>query len=201
MPRFLLVAIVLSLLPFALSIDAARAQPSIMCPNEFQPYVGVSPKNNCPGLPPAHRFTYTVRFFADPQCDPLVGWPASHTRIDFGGVVAHPDGPTDQGGYQTWAGELTVNPTEIVPPVFVEVFIQSHWTPFFELRYPPADPCGGVRSVDGNGDNFVALADLALWQQAFVAGGPAWRGDFAQPFDCHVALADLSRWQQHFACQ
>ncbi len=54
-----------------------------------------------------------------------------------------------------------------------------------------------VTSPDEDGDGFVALNDLSVFQQAFVNGGPDYRGDLnvsGGPPD----LADLTFYQRHF---
>lgn len=53
-----------------------------------------------------------------------------------------------------------------------------------------------VTSPNEDGDAFVALADLTLWQQSFVSQTNSYRGDLN--LDNIIALTDLTLFQNHF---
>ena len=101
-----------------------------------------------------------------------------------------PDQDSDANGDVFWMSGLNWGGAD---PCQVDLLVQGEL--FWSL---PPDPPGGVRSPDNDSDGLVALSDLHLWQQAFVGGGPPWRGDLAQPFDDLIALFDLMVFQAHF---
>ncbi len=161
--------------------------------------VGVSPKNlTCP---PTAQYEYAY-FLLDNTGTPVAGFPASQVELRFtacNNPSTRPlneipaDADSDANGKIVWSVNLNWGGSD---PCFVDILVQN--TVFTTLPDEGTDPCGGLRGPDINGDGLVALADLSIWQQAFVAGGPPWQGDIAEEFDCLTALADLSVWQQHF---
>jgi hypothetical protein len=57
-----------------------------------------------------------------------------------------------------------------------------------------------VTSPDQDGNGFIALPDLGIFQQALVSGGPQYQGDLnlsGGPPD----VADLGFFQRHFIAQ
>ena len=166
---------------------------------------GVSPKNLC--VAPAAQYVYEY-FLLDNTGAPVAGFPASQVEMRFTACSNQSTRPQNEIPFDADSDvngrvEFRVNANwGGGDPCAVEVLVQN--TVFTTLEaYDPGPPegCGGLRSPDENGDGLVALADLSIWQQAFVTGGPPYRGDLAENFDCLAALADLSVWQQHFVCQ
>ncbi len=162
-------------------------------------HVGVSPKNN--SVPPSAQYVYAF-FLLDGAGVPVAGFPASQVELDFSACNEPSTRPLNQipadgdsgiGGRMEWRINLGFGGAD---PCHVDVLVfnQVFWT----IEGTSTEPCGGLRSPDVNGDGLVALADLSIWQQAFVTGGPPFAGDLAGNFDCLTALADLSVWQQHF---
>ena len=158
--------------------------------------IGVSPKNLSVGPAATYQYFYTLR---DNTGAPVAGFPASQVELRFTACTEQSTRPLNEipadmdsnaNGDMIWWTNLTFGGSD---PCQVDVLVQN--VVFFTI--PPADP-GGVRSPDENGDGQVALVDLSLWQQSFVAQTPPYRGDLSEPFDDAIALLDLSVWQQHF---
>jgi len=198
MSRFLVSALGAAVLLTMIATLALAGQPD---PGQCygDDYVGVSPKNLT--APPAQQYVYSFTLL-DNLGTPVAGFPASQVELRFTAcnnpstrpsneIIA--DGDSDANGLITWSTNLNWGGGD---PCYVDVLVQN--AVFKTMGDYPTDNCGGLRSVDEDGDGNVALSDLVVWQPAFVTGGPAYQGDLAQPFDCASALADLVTWQQHF---
>lgn len=169
-------------------------------------YVGASPKNNAPNLPSQYRYAFNV-MLRDAQGNAVVGWPASQLRLNFASTInpghpqfAHPDGPSVAMGLVSFRDHLDFGGAD-PGPVTLECDPTGAGTTWVVLATAPGastTSCGGVRSPDVNGDGVIGLSDLALWQQAFILGGPIAVGDLAETFDCSISLNDLAWWQVHF---
>jgi hypothetical protein len=167
----------------------------------FGDCLGVSPKNTT--APPGFRYRYTGTL-RDANGAPVVNFPPAMVWLDFSNCMnpstrpsdrIEADGPSDANGNIHWEYMLTFGGAD---PCAVEVRVQNvvfHVIPGHQ-GLPAPEHDGGVRSPDVNGDDSVALADLRVFQQAFVQQEPGWRGDF----DCDgvIALGDLSFFQRHF---
>jgi hypothetical protein len=163
--------------------------------------IGCSPKNICVTGTAQYVYEYTLR---DNNGAPVVGFPASQVELRFTACTNPSTRPlneipadtdSDNSGIVRWIVNLNFGGAD---PCEVDVLVQN--VEFFSIAGFDTDVCGGLRSPDENGDGLVALADLSIWQQAFVNQTPAWQGDLAETHDCSIALGDLSVWQQHFTC-
>jgi hypothetical protein len=180
--------------------EAASAQQGVIAP----PFC-VSPKNI--GVPTSCkcRFEGILR---DAQGVPIPNFPASQVVLDFVACANPSTRPLDRipadensnvNGLVYWEAGLNfggADPCQVLVRVQGDVFatIPGH------QGLPPNAIDGGVRSCDQNGDGFVALGDLAIFQQEFVNVGQRfdYRGDLAMPCDGVTALSDLSCFQIHF---
>jgi hypothetical protein len=204
MSRFLASALGAAVLLGALSSLGLAGQPD---PNQstWGNLVGCSPKNLSAPAPSRYAFTGTLR---DGAGAPIANFPGAQLELDFGSCLnasTRPqnqiaaDGPSDVNGVVRWQTALTFGGGD---PCEVRVLVQNvvFKTLAQHQGLPGAQTDGGVRSVDENGDGFVALPDLALFQQEFVNTGTRqdFRGDLGPTFDGQTALPDLSTFQQHF---
>ncbi len=157
--------------------------------------IGVSPKNLTAPASFVYTYTFTLR---DNTGAPVVNFPASQVELDFDDCFEpstrpadeiQADGPSDLNGDVVWSTNLNFGGSD---PCAVDVLVQN-----LVFATIPGDSPGGVRSPDVNGDGQVSLADLSLFQGAFVSGGPPYVGDLLLDDDT-PALGDLSLYQNHF---
>ncbi len=157
--------------------------------------LGASPLNDLITDPTfTYSFAYTLR---DASNAPVPDFPASEVALDFSGCthastrpsdLIHPDGPSEVNGTVLWRQSLTFGGAA---PCEVRILVSG-----VEFLVLPGAPLGGVRSPDNNGDGWISLADLQLYQMAFAEQQPTWRGDLNG--DDQIALADLVFLQHHF---
>jgi hypothetical protein len=162
--------------------------------------IAASPRNL--HAPPGWQYSY-VFVLRDEQGVPVGGFPAGMVELDFGECLQSStrpldlvpaDGPSGGNGHVIWRTGLHFGGSDPCP---VHVLVQGN--PFHTII--AADP-GGLRNPDLNGDGLVALVDLTIWQQAFVAaaGGGSntpYLCDLAPPHDDVCGVNDLLWLQKH----
>jgi hypothetical protein len=157
--------------------------------------VGRSPTNVEVGHP-ASQYTFHGAL-RDHVGNPINGWPANDIVLEINlpcpnPVALHPDGPSNFAGEVTWSAvKLDQGGGSCIGPMVAAVRFVSIgiYKTFNEVTSP---------DQDGNG--FIALPDLGVFQQAFVNGGPQYQGDLnlsGGPPD----LVDLGVFQRHFIAQ
>jgi len=154
--------------------------------------LGRSPKNAEVTDPTAqYTFKLTVRNAAG---TPIAGWAANDVTLEvlapcqnpFAGL--NPNGASDANGKFTWGPASLDRPGgSCAGANVVRVrIVSANCT--YNLNQ--------VTSPDEDGDNLVALNDLAIFQQSFVNNNNPHQGDL--DFDGVIALSDLGFFQKHF---
>jgi hypothetical protein len=181
---------ILLALPAWIGVTGANVPDCLQCTIDPPAKLGRSPKN----FDVANPFQYTLRFTLRNEAGvPIYNWPRQDITLD---VLAPCQNP--------FAG---LNPTSVLGATMI-------WDPIALDR--PGGSCTGpnvvrvriislncdrylnaVTSPDEDGDAQVALADLAVFQQAFVTGGPPYQGDLNLSGGA-PDLGDLSFFQRHF---
>jgi hypothetical protein len=188
--RLLLRLILLALLAGSMAAPISANPPD---PREsfFEDCLGRSPNNDI--ADPTAQYTFSG-ILNDASGIPVQGY--SDVVIEIFPPCAHPvvlpiAAPSDAGGLVVWTAEiLTQGGGACDERDVVEIRVGG------EIF----DTLDDVKSPDIDGDTFVALADLRLWQQAFRDQSPLHIGDL----DCDgfiIAINDLLVWQKHFTAQ
>jgi len=197
MARLLLLAVLLSCLAAPSAIAASASPDTIAIPDPaqstFQDRLGRSPRN-IEVANPTFQYTYRGRLIMSNGV-PIVGWPANDIQLRINTpcqnpIALVPDGPSNFSGEVVWgAAKLDqAGGGACTGQAVVEIRLLSIGV-FKRLSE--------VTSPDQDGDGLVALPDFTAFQQAFVSGGPQFRGDLdlsGGPPD----LADLQFFQRHF---
>jgi hypothetical protein len=171
---------------------AAMANVPDPAQSTFGNRLGRSPKN-VEVANPTFQYTYSG-VLRNAAGQPIAGWAQNDIRLDINApcqnpVQLLPDGPSDANGNVTWgAVKLDQGGGSCLGANVVQVRILSIGV-FKSL--------GEVTSPDENGDGLVALADLTVFQGAFVGGGPQYQGDLDLSGGL-PNLSDLSFFQRHF---
>ena len=154
--------------------------------------LGLSPKN----LEVATQFQYTLRMqLWNMAGAPEANWPAGDIVLEVAAPCPNPftglnpNGPSNANGIITWGPiELDRPGGSCAGANVVHIRIISVNCDYF---------LNSVTSPDEDGDGLVALADLSVFQQAFVNGGPTHQGDLNLS-DGRPDLGDLGFFQRHF---
>jgi len=149
--------------------------------------LGRSPKNVEVGDP---DFQYTLSFTVrNAAGTPILGWSAADVTLEVLAPCQNPFGPLNPGPGLVWdAARLDRPGGSCTGANVVRVrLISANCTWYLN----------SVTSPDEDGNGSVALADLSIFQQAFVAGGPFFQGDLNLSGG-FPDLGDLLFFQKHF---
>jgi hypothetical protein len=158
----------------------------------FDSRLGRSPKNLEVGDPNFdYTFSGTLRNAAG---QPVANWPANDIELEINApcqnpVVLNPSGASDANGNVIWnAARLDQGGGSCTGTAVVEIRLVSVGL-FRTLN--------AVTSPDEDGGGSIALGDLAVFQVAFVNGGPQYQGDLNLSGGL-PDLGDLATFQKHF---
>jgi hypothetical protein len=161
--------------------------------SSFGNRLGRSPKN-VEVANPTFQYTYSG-VLRNSVGAPIAGWPLTDIVLEINApcqnpVSLNPIANSDANGNVSWnAVKLDQGGGSCTGVNVVDVRIISTATILKNLN--------SVTSPDEDGNTQIALADLSVFQQAFVTGLPLYQGDLnlsGGPAD----LGDLSFFQQHF---